>query len=79
MEKIWRPMAWFPMQQAFMENTQGGGRVKSDLGKKDEGLGRHLREPFVLRTVLREHDHSSLSNLFPAGPNARDNCLGPWS
>lgn len=44
-----------------MENTQSGDRVKSDLGKKDKGLGWRPREPFVLGAVLWEHDCSSLS------------------
>lgn len=35
-------MALFPIQQAFLENTQGGENVRSDLGEKDEGLGWHL-------------------------------------
>lgn len=44
-----------------MENTQSGDRVKSDLGKKDKGLGWRPREPFVLGAVLWEHDCSSSS------------------
>lgn len=72
LEKIWRLVASLPIQQAFTENSQGGERVKSDLGKKDEGLGWRLREPFVLGAVLWGHDHSSLSNLLPTEPNPRD-------
>lgn len=69
LDKIWILVALFPKRQAFVKNTQGGEKVRSDLGEKDEGLRWHLLEPFVLGAVLWEHDHRSLSNLFPAKPD----------
>lgn len=42
LDKIRILVTSFPTQQAFVENTQAGEKMRSDLGEKDEGPRWHL-------------------------------------